>query len=138
MLLDQKRYLIYPILKYCFLIRAVSAFLLTALKLYGPKRYLKNLQPTLILGGFLIYTPYNLSYYTGSLYLSAASMWYLKNHCTAFWEKYNHVFSGAMTAGLAFGAIIIFFAVQYHDKSVVWWVILFYMRELMVMGCIRG
>ena len=26
-----------------------------------------------------------------------------------------------MTAGVAFSGIIIFFAVQYHDKSIIWW-----------------
>ena len=40
---------------------------------------------------------------------------------TSWWEKYNFVFSGAMDAGIASSAIIIFFAVQYVDKSIYWW-----------------
>ncbi|KAG2733926.1 hypothetical protein G9P44_003451 [Scheffersomyces stipitis] len=112
---------IYPIMQYCFLIGFLLAFPCIAFKKYGPKKLTKYFQPTLIIGGMLIYAPYNLTYYTGGLYLSIASMWYLKKYYTTWWEKYNFVFSGAMDAGIAFSAIIIFFAVQYVDKSIYWW-----------------
>lgn len=112
---------LYPVLQYCFLIGALLAFPCIAFKKYGPKKITKYFQPTLIIGGFLIFAPYNLSYYTGGLYLSFASMYYLRKHYLTWWEKYNYVFSGAMDAGVAFSAIIIFFAVQYHDKSISWW-----------------
>ncbi|KAK6456528.1 OPT oligopeptide transporter protein-domain-containing protein [Scheffersomyces xylosifermentans] len=112
---------IYPIMQYCFLIGFLLAFPCIAFKKYAPRRYSKYFQPTLVIGGMLIYAPYNLSYYTGGLYLSFASMWYLKKYYTTWWEKYNFVFSGAMDAGVAFSAIIIFFAVQYVDKSIYWW-----------------
>lgn len=112
---------LYPLLKWCFLIGAVAAIVCAVIKLYGPKKYLNTFQPTLIIGGMLIYAPYNLSYYTGGLYLSWASMYYVKKHYSAFWEKYNYLFSGAMSAGVAFSGIIIFFAVQYHEKDVNWW-----------------
>lgn len=112
---------LYPILQYCFLIGFLLAFPCIAFKKWAPKKYSKYFQPTLIIGGFLIYAPYNLSYYTGGLYLSAASMWYLRKYYLTWWEKYNYIFSGAMDSGVAFSAIIIFFAVQYHDKSIYWW-----------------
>lgn len=113
---------LYPILKYCFLIGVVAGILLAALKIY-PKssKYYGSFHPIVFLAGMLIYAPYNLSYYTGGIYLGTASMWYLKNKYTGFWEKYNYVFSGALGAGTAFSGIIIFFAVQYHAKPVNWW-----------------
>ncbi|ODV66349.1 OPT-domain-containing protein [Hyphopichia burtonii NRRL Y-1933] len=112
---------IYPILQYCFLIGLLLAFPCIAFKKYGPKKVAKYFQPTLIIGGLLNYAPYNLSYYTVGLYFSIASMWYLRKRYTTWWEKYNYVFTAAMDAGVAFSAIIIFFAVQYHDKSINWW-----------------
>ncbi|KAK6200889.1 OPT oligopeptide transporter protein-domain-containing protein [Scheffersomyces amazonensis] len=112
---------IYPILEKCFLIGFLLSFPCILFKKYGPKKFTKYFQPTLIIGGMLIYAPYNLSYYTGGLYLSIAFMWYLKKYYLTWWEKYNFVLSGAMDAGVAFSAIIIFFAVQYNDKSISWW-----------------
>ena len=112
---------IYPILQYCFLIGALLAVPCIVFKKYGPKKLTKYFQPTLIIGGFLVYAPYNLSYYTGGLYLSITFMWYLRKYYLTWWEKYNYVLSGAMDAGIAFSAIIIFFAVQYQDKSISWW-----------------
>lgn len=73
------------------------------------------------MGGFLNYAPYNLSYYTGGLYLSIAFMYYFKKKYLTWWEKYNFVLSGALNAGVAFSGIIMFFAVMYHDKSISWW-----------------
>ncbi|ODV66348.1 OPT-domain-containing protein [Hyphopichia burtonii NRRL Y-1933] len=112
---------LYPILRWCFLIGFLLVFPCVAFKKYGPKKAAKYFQPTLIIGGFLIYAPYNLSYYTGGLYMSIAFMWYLRSRYTTWWEKYNYVLSGGLDAGVAFSAIIIFFAVQYHDKSITWW-----------------
>ena len=112
---------LYPLLRWCFLIGAGAAIVCSIVKLYGPKKYLNSFQPTLIIGGMLIFAPKNLSFLTGGMYLSFASMYYLKKHYEAFWEKYNYIFSGAMTAGVAFSGIIIFFAVQYHEKNINWW-----------------
>ncbi|KAF5105974.1 hypothetical protein DV452_005133, partial [Geotrichum candidum] len=33
----------------------------------------------------------------------------------------TYVLSASLTAGVAFSAIIIFFAVQYHPKDINWW-----------------
>ncbi|CAI5756073.1 unnamed protein product [Candida verbasci] len=112
---------LYPILAWCFLIGFLLAFPAIAFKKYGPKRITKYFQPSVIIGGMLIYAPYNLSYITGSLYLSIASMWYLKSRYLAWWSKYNFVFSCAMDAGVAASAILIFFAVQYKEYYLNWW-----------------
>lgn len=112
---------LYPLMQYCFLIGALLPFPCIAFKKWGPRRLTKYFQPTLIIGGFLIYAPYNLSYLTGGLYASFAFMLYLKKNYSSWWEKYTYVLSGALDSGVAFSAIIIFFAVFYHDKSINWW-----------------
>lgn len=69
----------------------------------------------------LLWAPLNLTYFTGGLYFSFAFMYYLKRYKTAWWEKYNYVLAAALTGGVAFSGIIIFFAVQYHPKTINWW-----------------
>ena len=112
---------LYPVLQWCFLIGFLLAFPCIAFKKYAPKKYTKYFQPTLMIGGFLYYAPYNLSFYTGGVYLSILFMWYIKSRYLAWWQKYNFVLSGAMDAGVAFSAIIIFFAVQYKEHYLSWW-----------------
>lgn len=111
---------LYPILQWCFLIGAVIAIPIILIKKRFP-RQTKYFQPTLVIGGMLTYAPYNLTYMTGSMYLSFAFMYYIRKKYIDWWAKYTYVLSSSLTAGVAFSAIIIFFAVQYHPKEINWW-----------------
>ncbi|CAN3483673.1 oligopeptide transporter 2 [Diutina catenulata] len=117
----KKSFQLYPILKWCFLIGAVAGFVCVGVKWLLPRRHGRKFQPTLILLGMLSYVPYNLSYYTAGLYVSIAFMWYIRDRFTSWWVKYNYLLSAALTSGVALSGIIIFFAVQYHDKYIDWW-----------------
>lgn len=111
---------LYPILRWCFLIGALAPFPFLALRKYFPKQFY-YFQPTLVIGGMLQYAPYNLSYFTGGLYLSWFFMHYLRKRYQAWWEKYTYVLYSSLTAGVALSAVIIFFSVQYHPKDLSWW-----------------
>ena len=133
-------------MKYCFLLGFLLALVWWSTKRFGsivresarsvlpaaifkpvnavffvPISWLKHVHPSLIFNGMLFWAPLNLSYFTGGLYVSFAFMYYLRRYKTAWWEKYNYVLSAALSAGVAFSAIIIFFAVQYHPVSIDWW-----------------
>ncbi|ANB15129.1 Opt2p [Sugiyamaella lignohabitans] len=111
---------IYPILKWCFLIGA----LIPAPIWYAKKRFPKQLKyfhPVIVIGGFLNYAPYSLAFYTPGIFASYAFMVHIRRRYFGWWERYNYVLTSALTAGVALSAIIIFFAVQYHPKSVSWW-----------------
>ena len=137
---------IYPAMKYCFLLgfllslvwwgtkrfggrvrNAIEGVLPSAvfaplnLLIFTPISWLKHVHPSLIFNGMLFWAPLNLTYFTGGFYVSFAFMYYLKRYKTAWWEKYNYVLSAALTGGVAFSGIIIFFAVQYHPKTLSWW-----------------
>ena len=137
---------LYPALKYTFLLGFLLALVWWSVKRFGgvlrararaawptaifvpldtilfkPISYLKHVHPSLLFNGMLYYAPLNLSYYTTGLYLSIIFMYYLKRYKTAWWEKYNYVLSAAMSGGVAFMGLIIFFAVQYHPKPLDWW-----------------
>lgn len=89
--------------------------------IFTPISWLKHVHPSLIFNGMLFWAPLNLTYFWGGLYFSFAFMYYLRRYKTAWWEKYNYVLSAALTGGVAFSGIIIFFAVQYHPISLNWW-----------------
>lgn len=112
---------LYPQLRWCALVGAVMVVPCLMIRHWLPRRYKRYFQPILVLGGFHHFAPYNLLYHTGGLYLLYALMHFLKKRYTAWWEKYNYVFSGAMSAGVAFSSIVIFFSVQLHDRSILWW-----------------
>lgn len=119
---------LYPILKYCFLIGFLLSIPFTAFKVYGNKNstikknaIFKAFNPVLVIGGFLSFAPYNLSYYIGGMYLSYFFMHYIRKRYVHWWEKYNYIFNSGMNGGLAFASIIIFFAVEYKGYNVNWW-----------------
>ncbi|KAK9371502.1 OPT oligopeptide transporter protein-domain-containing protein [Lipomyces chichibuensis] len=112
---------LYPILKYAFLIGALAAVLFWAIR----KRYnnaFKFVHPVLILGGVARWgSTYNLSYYTEGFYVSAFFMVFVRRRYLAWWTKYNYVLSSALTGGVAFSGILIFLALQYHPHKLTWW-----------------
>ncbi|GEQ68735.1 hypothetical protein JCM33374_g2403 [Metschnikowia sp. JCM 33374] len=113
---------LYPILKWCFLIGFLLAPILFAVRKYfGKYEAVKYFHPVLVIGGFLIYAPYNLSYYTPGMIASFFFMYYIRNNYLNWFKKYTYLLSGALTAGVAFSSIIIFFAVQYHEVDINWW-----------------
>ncbi|KAG9958111.1 OPT-domain-containing protein, partial [Aureobasidium melanogenum] len=136
----------YPFMKYMFLLGALLAVVWWSIKRYGssvravaqarlapgifrfldivlftPISYLRDVHPSLVINGFLWWAPLNLTYFTSAVYMSFGFMYYLRRYKTAWWEKYNYVLSAALSAGVAFSGIIIFFAVQYHPVTVSWW-----------------
>lgn len=113
---------LYPILQWCFLIGFLLAFPCILIKKYFKHvPAVRYFEPVLIIGGFLIYAPYNLSYYTPGLIVSYFFMHVIRKKYLGWWSKYNYILSGGLNAGIAFSSVIIFFAVQYHDKLIDWW-----------------
>ncbi|KAG5422290.1 hypothetical protein I9W82_001385 [Candida metapsilosis] len=112
---------LYPVLKYCFLIGFLGGLVCIAIKKLVPKNYTKYFEPTIFLGAFIGWAPSNLSYSTGGLYLGYAMMHYVKRKYEAWWQKYSYLFGSGIDAGIAFSSIIIYFAVEYHEKDIVWW-----------------
>ena len=112
---------VYPVLKWCFLLGFLLVFPCLAFKYYGPKKLTRYFNPTIIIGGFLLYAPYNLLYYTGGLYLSYFFMYYVKKNYILWWEKYNYILTSALSAGVAFSALLIFFTVKYDSLHINWW-----------------
>ncbi|CUM68539.1 uncharacterized protein PRCAT00006265001 [Priceomyces carsonii] len=112
---------LYPALKWCFLLGVVLVLPCVWFKRIGPKRITAYFHPTIILGGFLNYAPFNLLYFTVGLYFSFTFMHYIKNNYMAWWEKYNYILTSALSAGVAFSTLLMFFTVALDDKQLDWW-----------------
>lgn len=112
---------VYPVLKWCFLLGALMVIPLALFKKHGPAKLTRYFQPTIIIGGFLAYAPYNLLYFTGGLYLSYFFMYRVKRNYVLWWEKYNYILTSALSAGVAFSALLIFFSVQFNRSGLEWW-----------------
>ncbi|VVT57172.1 uncharacterized protein SAPINGB_P005570 [Magnusiomyces paraingens] len=113
----------YPILKWCFLIGAFIPLPFYLIHKYAPKNwtFLRRLDSLLIVLGFLNFAPYNLTYYTTAFYISLIFMNYIRKRYVLWFQKYTYVLSSGLSAGIALSAIIIFFSVQYHPKTLSWW-----------------
>ncbi|KAK6203493.1 oligopeptide transporter protein [Scheffersomyces amazonensis] len=112
---------LYPILKWCFLLGVVLVIPCVWFKRHGPLTLIRFFQPTIIIGGFLDYAPYNLSYFTGGLYVSYLFMYHIKNNYILWWEKYNYILTSGLSAGIAFSALLIFFMIEYVTDDLEWW-----------------
>ncbi|OAQ65172.1 oligopeptide transporter protein [Pochonia chlamydosporia 170] len=141
---------VYPLFKWCFLIGALISVVFLVGQGLGPK-YLPGvrerlrtklsperfasldrtlfpfiaslmwLNPVLIIQGVQHWAPSNMAYKTPGFILSYIFMYWMPRHRLAWWSKYNYVLSSALTAGLAFSALIMFFAVGYHPIRLKWW-----------------
>lgn len=112
---------LYPVLKWCFLLGFLLVFPCLLFKYYGPKSITRYYNPTIIMGGFTLFAPYNLLYYTGGFYLSYLFMYYIKKNYSLWWEKYNYILTTALSAGIAFSALVIFFTIKYDNIELNWW-----------------
>lgn len=111
---------LYPALKWMFVLGAVLPFIVLGLKRWFP-RSMYYVQPIPIIGGFTAFAPFNLAYVTPGIYVSWFFMSYLKTRYVKWWERYNYIIASSLQAGVAAGAVIIFFSVQYNSKPLNWW-----------------
>ncbi|CAN6674818.1 oligopeptide transporter 2 [Trichomonascus vanleenenianus] len=89
--------------------------------IFKPISIFQVTNPVLILQGVQHWAPSNMAYKTPGFYLSVVFMYFIRRRYTAWWEKYNYVLSAALTAGVAFCAVIKYFAVEYNPKPLNWW-----------------
>ena len=48
-------------------------------------------------------------------------MYRIKRDYLLWWEKYNYILTSALSAGVAFSSLLIFFTVQYNSHEISWW-----------------
>ena len=93
-------------------------------------RWLRQVSPVLMLGGALIWAPYNIGYVLPGVPIAFVSWIVVKNRRLAFWSKYNYVLSASWSCAIALAAVVIFFALQYREVELQWWG-----NEIVAQGC---
>ncbi|KAK9364971.1 OPT oligopeptide transporter protein-domain-containing protein [Lipomyces kononenkoae] len=112
---------LYPALKYSFLIGFLIAIPFALIRKYYPKAF-KYVHPVLLCNGVARWSnSYNLSYYTPGVYLSVAFMYYIRRRYLPWWSKYNYILTSALSTGVALSGVVIFLAVQYKPRPLTWW-----------------
>ncbi|KAK9452506.1 OPT oligopeptide transporter protein-domain-containing protein [Dipodascopsis uninucleata] len=112
---------LYPALKHSFWIGAVIAVPFALAHLRWPQK-MKRINPAIMGYGTIFWgSTYNLTYYIPGVYLSFIFMYYIRRRYTAWWTKYNYILTSGLSAGVAFGGVIIFAALQYTQVNISWW-----------------
>ncbi|KAK9449710.1 OPT oligopeptide transporter protein-domain-containing protein [Limtongia smithiae] len=112
---------LYPMLQWAFLIGALAAVPCWYIRKRWMK-YFKYFNPTLFLSGMTRFeSSYNLSYYTPGVEAGFLFMYYIRRRYLAWWTKYTYVLTSALSAGVAFSAILIFVSVQVTKTTLTWW-----------------
>jgi OPT family small oligopeptide transporter len=88
---------------------------------FKPLSFILWINPVLIIQGVQHWAPSNMAYKFPGLYLSFTFMYYIKRRYMNWWEKYNYVLSASLGAGVAFAALLIYWATEYHPHPLNWW-----------------
>lgn len=112
---------IYHPLEWGFLVGALLPIPFYLLTKRFPGSWVRYIHVPLLLNGVLYYCPYNISYVWPTVLVGFAFNYYIKHRYTRWWQKYAYVLTSSFMAGIAIAAIVIFFAVEYHQVQLNWW-----------------
>ncbi|KAF4959959.1 hypothetical protein FSARC_10590 [Fusarium sarcochroum] len=90
-------------------------------KKYHRNKLIRSTHPVVLLGGAMIWAPYNLIYIWPAVPIGWLSWMYIRKRYLGFWAKYNYILSAAFSVGIALSALVIFFALQYNNINLDWW-----------------
>ncbi|RBR25937.1 uncharacterized protein FIESC28_01210 [Fusarium coffeatum] len=90
-------------------------------KKYPKVKFIRSIHPVVLLAGGMLWAPYNLAYIWPAVPIGWLSWIYIKKRYLSFWAKYNYILSAAFSVGIALSALVMFFALQYHDINLDWW-----------------
>ncbi|KAK4687087.1 hypothetical protein P7C73_g3042, partial [Tremellales sp. Uapishka_1] len=91
---------------------------------YPYSEMLRQVHPVMFAAGPANWgSPYNMSFYIGNVYVVLFSFQFIRKRYLEFWAKYNYIIAAAFPAGIAFSALVIFFALEIPKGglSIDWW-----------------
>lgn len=78
----------------------------------------RYLHPVVLMYGGNLFSPVNFSMTWPNIPIAFLFMHYIKSRFLPWWSKYNYILTSALTAGIAFSAIIQFLALDIHEVDV--------------------
>lgn len=86
-----------------------------------PTSVVRYIQIPVIIYGAANLAPFNFSWVWPTCIFGFIFNFYIKRRYQAWWLKYAYVLTTSFNVAIALSAIVIFFAVQFHDRSISWW-----------------
>lgn len=111
---------IYNVLLWGFLIGAFIPipFYFAAKK--WPNSWARHIHPPILLAGFILWAPANLSYITAAIPVAYVFNVYIKKRFYPWWVKYNYVTATGLSTGIAIAGLIAFVALQNPGIDLNW------------------
>lgn len=111
----------YSHFQWAWLVGAVLPIPFWLLSRKFPNSWLRYIHIPLIIHGISYIAPFGFSFLWPACIFGFVFNYYIKRRYKVWWLKYAYVLAGAFNVGIAISAIVIFFAVQYHEVSLSWW-----------------
>ncbi|XP_048132102.1 oligopeptide transporter 3-like isoform X2 [Rhodamnia argentea] len=113
---------LYRNLVWLFLIGAVLPVPIWVLsKIFPEKKWIALINIPVISYGFAGMPPATPTNIASWLITGTIFNYFVFKYHKRWWQKYNYVLSGALDAGTAFMAVLLFFTLQNQDKNLKWW-----------------
>lgn len=111
---------IYNILMWGFLMGLVIPvpFYLAAKR--WPHSWLTKIHPMIVLAGFTMWAPINLSYISAAVPVGYIFNVHLKKRFPAWWSKYNYITATGLSTGIAIAGLVAFVALQNPGIELDW------------------
>lgn len=85
-----------------------------------PRSWVQHVHPPILLAGFILWAPINLSYITAAVPVGYVFNVYIKRRLYPWWAKYNYVTATALNTGIAIAGLLAFLVLQNPGITLDW------------------
>ncbi|KAJ4964899.1 hypothetical protein NE237_016748 [Protea cynaroides] len=112
----------YSALNWFFLGGALAPFFVWLLHKAFPKQsWIPLINFPVLLGATAMMPPATAMNYNSWILVGTIFNFFIFRYRKQWWQRYNYVLSGALDAGLAFMAVLLYFTLTMENRSVNWW-----------------
>lgn len=85
-----------------------------------PKSWIRHAHPPILLAGFILWAPLNLSYISAAVPVAYVFGVFIKKRFYNWWVKYNYVTATGLNTGIAIAGLLLFVLLQNQGVNVNW------------------
>lgn len=85
-----------------------------------PRSWIVHINPPILLSGFIMWAPVNLSYIIGAIPVGYLFNQYIKQRFYLWWVKYNYITATALSTGIAIAGLVAFLALENPGITLDW------------------
>uniref|UniRef100_M8BF77 Oligopeptide transporter 4 n=1 Tax=Aegilops tauschii TaxID=37682 RepID=M8BF77_AEGTA len=112
----------YAAINYFFLIGAASPFVVYIFhRIFPDKKWILLINLPVLINATASMPPATAVNYNSWLLVGTIFNFFVFRYRKRWWQRYNYIFSAAMDAGVAFMAVLLYFALTMQNRSIVWW-----------------